>query len=335
MKTAVVKKPNTPLVIEERPIPEPKAGEVLIKVRACGVCHSDLEVRLGHFSIATYPMVPGHEVAGVVDKVGPGVTWPKVGDRVGMAWLFSACGHCDLCVQGKDILCPEMTITGVNRDGGYQEYMIAPALYVDPIPDALGDAEAGPLMCAGLTVFNGMRQGGFQPGNKVAVIGLGGLGHLAVLYAKAMGGRVAVISNTADKEAEARELGAEYFINTGSKMAADALREWDGGADIILATAPSTEAATAAVPGLAKDGTLVVLGVGPGSITAAPLDLIFGRRSLMGSPSGSRQDARATLKFSAANKIVPRITRISLEEANQALDQMEQGKLRDRAVIIF
>jgi len=335
MKVAVANKPNTPLAIEDRPIPEPKAGEVVIRVRACGVCHSDLEVRLGHFPFAAYPVVPGHEVAGVVDKVGPGVTWPKVGDRVGMPWLFSACGHCDLCVQGKDVLCPEMTVTGVNRDGGYQEYMLAPALYVAPIPDALDDAQAGPLMCAGLTVFNGMRQAGYEPGDKVAVIGLGGLGHLAVLYAKAMGARVAVISNTADKESEARELGAEYYINAGTKKAADALREWDGGADVILATAPSTAAATEAFPGLARDGTLVVIGVGPGSVTETPMELIGGRRRLMGSPSGSRQDARATLKFSAANHVVPRIAKISLEEANKALDQMEQGKLRDRAVIMF
>jgi propanol-preferring alcohol dehydrogenase len=335
MKTAVAKKPNTALVIEERPKPEPKAGEVVIKVHACGVCHSDLDVRLGMFPFATYPVVPGHEVAGVVDKVGPGVTWPKVGDRVGMQWLFSACGHCDLCVQGKEVMCPEMSVTGVNRDGGYQEYMIAPALYVAPIPEGLDFAEAGPLMCAGLTVFNGMRQAGYKPGQKVAVIGLGGLGHLAVLYAKAMGGRVAVISNTPDKEDEAGELGAEKFINTGAKKSGDALREWDGGADIILATAPNMDAANEAFPGLAADGTLVLLGIGAGNIIAVPFDLIGARRRLMGSPSGGRQDIRATLNFSAHNNVVPRITKIQLSEANNALDQMEQGKLRGRAVIVF
>jgi propanol-preferring alcohol dehydrogenase len=180
-----------------------------------------------------------------------------------------------------------------------------------------------------------MRQAGYKPGQKVAVIGLGGLGHLGVLYAKAMGARVAVISNTPDKEDEARELGAEYFINTAAKKPGAALREWDGGADIILATAPSTDAATEAFPGLAPDGTLVLLGVGAGVVTTSPMDLIGGRRRLMGSPSGSRQDVRATLNFSAHNHVVPRITKISLEEANKALDQMEQGKLRDRAVIVF
>lgn len=335
MKAVVAQKPNTQVVLEERPIPQPKAGEVLIKVHACGVCHSDLAVRDGQMPFATFPRVLGHEVAGVVEKVGEGVTWPKVGDRVGMPWLFSACGHCDQCVRGAEILCPFATITGVTQDGGYQEYMIAPALYVAPIPDALGFAEAGPLMCAGLTVFNGMRQAAFRPGQKVAVIGLGGLGHLGVLYAKAMGGRVAVISNSPDKQTEAQELGAEYFVNTKAKKAGDALREWDGGADIILATAPSSEAATEAVPGLAPDGTLVILGVGASNISIAPFDMIGPRRRVMGSPSGGRADLRATLNFSAHNKVLPRITKYPLEDAGKALDLMHSGKLRGRAVLVF
>jgi len=335
MKAVVIQKPNVPIVIEDRPIPQPKAGEVLIRVHACGVCHSDLNVLLGYFPFATYPRVPGHEVAGVVEKVGEGVSWPKVGDRVGMQWLFSACGHCDQCVRGADVLCPSATVTGVNQDGGYQQYMIAPALYVAPIPDELGFAEAGPLLCAGLTVFNGMRQAGYKPGQKVAVIGLGGLGHLGVLYAKAMGARVAVISNTPDKQDEAQELGAEYFVNTQTQKAGDALRGWDGGADIILATAPSSEAATDAVPGLAPDGTLVVLGIGPGNISASPSDLVGARRCVMGSPSGGRSDVRATLNFSAHNKVLPRITKFPLEDAAKALDLMNTGKLRDRAVLMI
>ena len=335
MKAVVIQKPNVPIVIEDRPIPQPKAGEVLIRVHACGVCHSDLNVLLGYFPFATYPRVPGHEVAGVVEKVGEGVSWPKVGDRVGMQWLFSACGHCDQCVRGADVLCPFAQITGVTQDGGYQQYMIAPALYVAPIPDELGFAEAGPLLCAGLTVFNGMRQAGYKPGQKVAVIGLGGLGHLGVLYAKAMGARVAVISNTPDKQDEAQELGAEYFVNTQTQKAGDALRGWDGGADIILATAPSSEAATDAVPGLAPDGTLVVLGIGPGNISASPSDLVGARRCVMGSPSGGRSDVRATLNFSAHNKVLPRITKFPLEDAAKALDLMNTGKLRDRAVLMI
>jgi alcohol dehydrogenase len=335
MKAAVVTAPNVPIVIEDRSIPQPKAGEVLIKVHACGVCHSDLMVLLGYFPFATYPRIPGHEVAGVVEKVGEGVTWPKVGDRVGMQWLFSACGHCDLCVRGEEVMCPFGTVTGVNQDGGYQEFMIAPALYVAPIPDVLSFTDAAPLMCAGLTVFNGLRNAGFQPGQKVAVIGLGGLGHLGILYAKAMGARVAVISGSPDKEEEARELGAEYFVNSKGQKVGEALREWDGGADIILATAPSSEAATDAFPGLAPDGTLVVLGVGPGNIQVSPMDLVGGRRHVMGSPSGGRKDIRATLDFSAHNHVLPRITEFPLEDAGKALDLMHTGKLRNRGVLIL
>jgi len=335
MKAVVVKAPNSPVVIEDRPIPQPKPGEVLIKVYACGVCHSDLGLLDGSFSFASYPRVPGHEVAGVVDKVGEGVTWPKVGDKVGMPWLFSACGHCDQCVRGAEILCPFAQITGVMQDGGYQQYMIAPALYVAPIPDGLDFAYAGPLMCAGLTVFNGMRQAGFKPGQKVAVIGLGGLGHLGVLYAKAMGGRVAVISNSPDKKDQAQALGAECFINTQAQKAADALRAWDGGADVILATAPSTEAANAAIPGLAPDGTLVLLGVGPGNITVGPPDLIFARHRVMGSPSGGRSDTRVTLNFSAHNQVLPHITKFPLEDAGKVLQMLHEGKISNRAVLVL
>ncbi|HET8667886.1 MAG TPA: alcohol dehydrogenase catalytic domain-containing protein [Terriglobales bacterium] len=333
MKAAIIDQPNTPIRIEERPRPKPGPGQVLIKVHACGVCHSDLYVQLGAFPFATYPRIPGHEVAGVVEEVGSFVTWPTVGDRVGMPWLYSSCGICEQCVRGDEVMCPYAQVTGVNVDGGFEEYMLAPATYVAPIPDELDFADAAPIMCAGLTVYNGMRNANFRPGQRVAVIGLGGLGHLAVLYAKAMGGRVAVLSTSPDKEDEARGLGAERFINTKAQNVVEALHAWDGGADLILATAPAVEPATASFPGLAPDGTLVVLGVGPGTINVNPSDLVGGRRHLMGSPSGSRKDIRAALTFAAAHDIRPQITRFPLEQAGDALNEMHGGHMMGRAVL--
>jgi alcohol dehydrogenase, propanol-preferring len=335
MKTVVISAPKSQPKVEDRPKPTPKAGQVLIKVKACGVCHSDLNVRDGLFPFATYPRVPGHEVAGVVESVGEGVTWPKVGDRVGMPWLYSSCGHCRYCVRGDEILCSEAQVTGVTRDGGFAEYMIAPALYVAPIPEGLEFADAGPLMCAGLTVYNGMRVAGVKPGDRVAVIGVGGLGHLGIRFAKALGCKVAAISNTADKEKESREYGADKFINSKDQNVADELRAWGGGADVILQTAPSTEPATQTFPGLAPDGTLVVLGIGPGTVVTSPNDLISGRRRLMGSPSGSRQDTRDTLDFALNADVRPEITKYRLDQAAEVLELMHQGKVRGRAVLMM
>jgi D-arabinose 1-dehydrogenase-like Zn-dependent alcohol dehydrogenase len=228
-----------------------------------------------------------------------------------------------------------MQVTGVTRDGGYAEFMIAPAAYVAPIPEPLDFAEAAPLMCAGLTVYNGLRNAGFEPGNRVAVIGLGGLGHLGILYAREMGGRVAVLSRSPDKEDEAKELGAELFVNTNNGSVAHALSEWEGGADIILATAPAAELMSAALPGLAPDGTLVVLGVTPDEIRVTPMDLVPSRVHLMGSPSGSRKDIRDALEFAANHDIRPQITCHSLEEAGNVLREMQEGRLRDRAVLVM
>lgn len=318
---------------EERDLPRPGLGEVVIRVRACGVCHSDLAVQQGAFPFAEFPIVPGHEVAGVVEEVGDGVEWPERGARVGMPWLYDSCGHCEQCTAGDEVLCPQVTVTGVNRDGGYAEYMTAPALYTVPIPDALGFSEAGPLMCAGLTVHNGLKRAGFTPGEKVAVMGLGGLGHLGVLYARAMGARVAVLSGSPDKEDEARELGAERFINTGEGSIAEALQQWEGGADIVLATSPSGELMSQTVWGLAPDGRLVVLGAAGDEVSAAPAGLILGRRRILGVPSGSRRDVRDALNFATEHGIRPRVTERPLEEADAVLREMEEGRLRDRVVL--
>jgi alcohol dehydrogenase, propanol-preferring len=335
MRAAVVRAPQSELGFEDRKRPTAGPGEVLLRVRVCGVCHGDLLLQQGGFPFARFPVVPGHEVAGEIEELGEGVSWLKPGMHVGVSALYSACGQCKRCLSGDEILCARgWEFTGITKDGGYQEFMIAPAGYVALLPDAMDFADAAPLMCAGLTVYSGLRHAGFTPGHKVAVIGLGGLGHLAVLYAKAMGGRVAVLSTTPEKESAARELGAERFINTKAVVPGDALRAWDGGADIILATGSSFDSMTAAFPGLETDGTLVVLGVGPGSLNFDPMQLIMGRRRVMGSPAGSRRELRETLDFAAAHGIRPRITRLPLRKAGEALEQMHKGVLRGRAVLM-
>jgi D-arabinose 1-dehydrogenase-like Zn-dependent alcohol dehydrogenase len=334
MKAVVIKEQNGEVAVEERERPSPGPGQVLIRVHACGVCHSDLAVLHGAFPFTQFPLVPGHEVAGVVEEVGEGVAWPETGARVGMPWLYSSCGHCEQCTRGDEVLCQVAPqITGVTTDGGYAEFMLAPAAYVAPIPDALDFADAAPLMCAGLTVYNGLRNAGFEPGDRVAVIGLGGLGHLGVLYAKAMGARVAVLSSSPDKEDEAKELGAERFISEEGTALSEALLDWEGGANVILATAPSTTPMTDALPGLAPDGTLAVLGAAAGEISVSPMDLIGARRHLIGSPSGSRKDIRDALQFAATHDVRPRITRRPLEDAADVLNEMHERRLRGRVVL--
>lgn len=336
MRAAVLNAPQGELGFEDRKRRTPGPGEVLLRVRACGVCHGDLLLQHGGFPFARYPVVPGHEIAGEVEELGEQVSWLKRGMRVGVSALYSACGQCKRCICGDEILCAQgWEFTGVTKDGGYQEFMIASAAYVAPLPDVMDFPDAAPLMCAGLTVYSGLRHAGFAPGHKVAVIGLGGLGHLAVIYTKAMGGRVAVLSTTPGKEGEARELGAERFINTRGTNPGDELRAWDGGADIILATGSSFDSMAAAFSGLDTDGTMVVLGVGPGSLVLDPMQLIMGRRRVMGSPAGSRRELRETLDFAAAHHIRPRTTRFPLRKVGEALDQLHAGSLRGRAVLMM
>lgn len=335
MKAAVISAPNTEVRIHERDRPSPSRGEVLIRVHACGVCHGDLMLQLGQFPFARYPVVPGHEVAGVIEEVGKDVDNVQPGDRIGLSALFSSCGCCEQCLDSDEFLCSEMQFTGITQDGGYQQFMLAPAAYVAPLPDNLAFAEVAPLMCAGLTVFSGLRHAGFEPGNKVAVIGLGGLGHMGVLFARAMGGRVAVLSTSADKQDEARELGAERFINLKTESPSEALRAWEGGADIILATPPAAEPMMAAFPGLALNGTMVVLGAPPDNIAVSPMELIMGRRRLMGSPAGSRKDLRDTLHLAATHGLRPRVTPMPLRDAEKALRKMHQGSIHGRAVLVM
>ena len=335
MKAAVINAPNTQVGIEERDRPSPIRGEVLIRVRACGVCHGDLMLQQGQFPFARYPVVPGHEIAGVIEEVGEDVGKLRPGDRVGLSALFSSCGYCEQCLDGDEFLCSQMQFTGITQDGGYQQFMLAPAAYVAPLPDRLDFIEAAPLMCAGLTVFSGLRHAGFEPGDKVAVIGLGGLGHMGVLLTRAMEGRVTVLSTSANKENEARELGAERFINLKTESPSEALRAWDGGADIILATPPVAEPMMAAFPGLALNGTMVVLGAPSDNIAVSPMELIMGRRRLMGSPAGSRKDLHDTLHLAATHGVRPRVTPMPLDDAGKALKQMHEGNIHGRVVLVM
>lgn len=334
MKAAVLNEPNGDVRFEERDRPRPGRGEVLIRVHACGVCHGDLMLQLGQFPFARYPIVPGHEIAGVIEQIGEDVTELEPEARVGLSALFSSCGSCNRCRNDDEFLCSQMQFTGITRDGGYQEFMVAHAGYVAPLPDKLDFVDAAPLMCAGLTVFSGLRHAGFAPGFKVAVIGLGGLGHLAVLLVRAMNGRVAVLSTSADKQDHALALGAERFINLKTESPGEALRAWEGGADIIVATSPAADSMVAAFPGLAQNGTMVVLGAPLENIAVSPFDLIMGRRRLMGSPAGSRKDLRDVLDFAAAHNIRPTVTRMPLEDAGRALKEMHEGRIRGRAVLV-
>jgi D-arabinose 1-dehydrogenase-like Zn-dependent alcohol dehydrogenase len=335
MKAMVSRAAREPLQLEERPTPTPGKGEVLLRVRACGVCHGDWMVQQGHFPFARYPVVPGHEIAGVVEELGDGVDWLRKGARVGLSALGSSCGSCEACLDGDEFLCSTLAFTGVMGDGGYQELMVANASYVVPLPEALGFLDAAPLMCAGLTVFSALRHAAFRPGYRVAVIGLGGLGHMAVLFARAMGGRVAVVSTSAAKEKDAMELGAELFIHSETRSPAKALQGWQGGANLILATANSVESANAAFAGLAPNGTLVVLGVGPGNVSLDPMTLIMGRRRVMGSPAGSRKDLDDTLRFAARHGVRPRVTPFPLALAGEALAAMHEARFAGRAVLLL
>jgi alcohol dehydrogenase, propanol-preferring len=333
MRSAVLREPKGNLEIEERAIPTPGPGELLIRIRACGVCHGDLMVRNGEFPFVRFPIVPGHEIVGVVESLGPGVTHPKTGTRVGVPWLFSACGHCKHCILGDDVLCPDGQYVGMMRDGGYQEFMLARADYVLPLPDALSFSDAAPLMCAGLSVYSGLHYAGFKPGDKVAVLGLGGLGEMAVQFARAMGGRVAVVSSTRQKEAQARELGVEKFIHQGTESIEESLCAWDGGPDIILQVAPSPDSANAALRGLARDGTFVLLA--PVPITVDSFALVMLRQRIMGSSSGSRKELRATLDLAAAHGIRPHLRRFPLDRASDALEELENARPAGRVVLVM
>jgi D-arabinose 1-dehydrogenase-like Zn-dependent alcohol dehydrogenase len=332
MKAVQVSKPGGDFEIVERKTPEPSRGEVRIKVEACGLCHSDVLVKEGHIPGISYPCIPGHEIAGRVDAVGADVKLWKPGQRVGVGWHGGHCFICDHCRRGDFILCSNEKITAIHLDGGYAEYMVAPQEALAAIPDALSAADAAPLMCAGITVFNSLRNAGARGGDLVAVQGIGGLGHLGIQYARQMGFRTVALGRGKDKEKFARDLGAHDYIDTTSGNFAEALQKL-GGAQIIIATAPDSKSISAAVDGLASGGKLLVIGADPQPLTISPFQLIPGRRSIVGWPSGTAKDSEETLAFSALTGVRPMIEKYPLEKAADAYQQMITGKARFRVVL--
>ena len=332
MRAVQVKNANGPFELVEREIPAPASGQVLVKVQACGVCHSDAFTKEGAFPGIAYPRVPGHEVVGVIAKIGERVPDWQLGQRVGVGWHGGHCGHCTSCRRGDFITCANLQIPGISYDGGYAEYMVAPFEALVAIPDELQAAEAAPLLCAGITTFNALRNSGVRPGDTVAVLGIGGLGHLAVQFAAKMGCRTVAIARGADKGPLARELGAHHYLDSTVEDVVAELNRL-GGAKIILSTVTSSQAMNSVLGGLAIGGRMIVVGASPDPIEVSPLLLILGHRSVQGWPSGTSIDSEDTLAFSALANVRPMIETMPLERAPEAYERMMSGAARFRMVI--
>ena len=333
MRVAQVAGPKGPLEIVERDIPQPGAGSVRIKVDACGVCHSDSFTKEGSWPGIQYPRVPGHEVAGIVDAVGTGVVGWTAGQRVGVGWHGGNCGYCDSCRRGDFVTCQiAFQVPGIAYDGGYAEYMIAPAGALALIPDDLSALDAGPLMCAGVTTFNSLRNSGARPGDLVAVLGIGGLGHLGIQFAAKMGFRTVAIARGMDKEPLARKLGAAHYIDSQAQDAAAELVKL-GGAKVILATVTSGKAMSAVLGGLAVNGKLIIVGAADEPVDVNAILFIGGRRSIIGWPSGSSIDSQDTLSFSLLTGVRSMNEIFPLERAAEAYEHMMSGKARFRVVL--
>ena len=332
MKAIQISKPGGNFELVDRPIPEPGRGQVRIKVEACGICHSDAVVKEGHWPGLEYPRIPGHEVAGRIDKIGPDVTLWKANQRVGVGWHGGHCFQCEPCRRGDFMLCQNEKITAIHFDGGYQEFMLAPAEGVAALPDDLPADEAAPLMCAGITVYNALRNSGARDGDLVAVQGIGGLGHLGIQYARQMGFRTVAIGRGSDKKELAGKLGAHQYIDTSAGPPAEALKKL-GGARVALATAPDSKSISALIDGVAPNGKLLVIGAGFEPLTVSPLQLIPGRKTIQGWPSGTAKDSEDTLRFSSLTGVRPMIERYPLQKAAEAYNRMISGQARFRVVL--
>ncbi len=332
MKIATIPAPGADFQIIEREIPNPGAREVRIKVQACGICHSDVLTKDGLLPGIRYPRVPGHEVAGVVDELGAGVSEWSVGQRVGVGWHGGHDGVCRECRRGDFRNCRNLKIPGISYDGGYQQYMVAPAEAVVAIPGTLSDVDAAPLLCAGITTYNSLRHSGALPGDLVAVQGIGGLGHLGIQFASKFGFQVAAIGRGSGNAALAKQLGAHGYIDSKATNAAAELQKL-GGARAILATAPNARSMSELIDGLAPNGKLIVIGADFSPIEVTPVQLIFGTRSIQGWAAGTPADTEETLRFAELSGVRPMIETYPLERAGEAYARMLSGDARFRVVL--
>ena len=332
MKVAQISKPGADFEIVEREIPAPNAGHVRIKVQACGVCHSDVLTKEGLWPGIQYPRVPGHEVAGIIDEVGEGVSAWKTGQRVGVGWHGGHDNTCRECRRGDFGNCRNMKVAGISYDGGYQQYMVAPVEALVAIPENLKDADAAPLLCAGITTYNALRHSGALPGDLVAVQGIGGLGHLGIQFANKFGYKVVAIGRGSENAALAKKLGASVYIDSQATNAAEELQKL-GGARVILATAPNSKAMSELINGLGPNGTLMVIGAAFDPIEVTPLQLITGSKTIQGSASGTPADSEDTLRFAELSGVRPMIETYPLEKAAEAYARMMSGNAQFRVVL--
>lgn len=333
MRAMQVSKGGGPFELVERDVPEPAPNQVRIKVEACGICHSDAFVKSGAFPGLVLPRIPGHEIAGKIDALGAKVDaskW-KAGERVGVGWHGGNCFQCNACRRGLFVNCEKALVTGISHDGGYAEYVVVPLESVARIPEALSAVDAGPLLCAGITTFNALRNSGARAGDTVAVLGIGGLGHLAVQYAVQMGFRTVAISRGRDKEELARQLGAHEYVDTDQVSAAEGLQKL-GGADLVLATAPQAGAISSTVDGLKSRGKLMIVAAPFEPLQLSAFSLLSGK-SIQGWPSGSAIDSEETMAFSALTNVRPRVEVFKLEKAEEAFAKMMANRVRFRAVL--
>ena len=332
MKAAQIPKPGADFEIVEREIPKPGAGQVRIKVQACGVCHSDVFTKEGYWPGIQYPRVPGHEVVGVIDELGDGVSEWKKGQRIGVGWHGGHDNTCLSCRRGDFRNCRNLQIPGISYDGGYEQYMVAPVEALTTMPEGLSDVEAAPLLCAGITTYNALRHSGALPGDVVAVLGIGGLGHLGIQFANKFGYKVAAVGRGSESAALAKKLGASLYIDNKAANPAEELQKL-GGAQVILGTAPSSKSMTDVIEGLAPNGKLIVIGVESEPIQVTPAQLVNGSRTIQGWASGTPADAEDTLRFAALTGVRPMIETYPLEKASEAYARMMSGKAQFRVVL--